>query len=770
MPAAVIPITQAQTAPTLTPAKNWGFSPNSLTFQATKLVSSDRYRELERRGQYFSCTQNDYKRYDFDGRNVKPGPWTMQQPLMGNNAAPFYVPLSHRKPCAPLRLGKQIVNAFTKIVFGEDRWPDLQCKEDESSQDFVQELARAAQLPARMIEARGKAGSQGAVGLSWYFHEGVPVVEVHDIKALHVHEWADRSRWRPKHVTKCYKHQRTVWDAEKRQVVTKEFWYRRDWTEQADIMYLEVEAKTNQEPAWQIDESHSSIHGDGRCHFVWMQNVPRADNPDGEPDYDGLYEKLDEVDTINSVVCRGGKLNLDPTLLLKVEAEAVGGVMVKKGSDNALAVGTTGDASYMELSGTALEAGGKLVDRLRQQILDEAECVIADPDKVAAGAVASVALQMVFAPMLARRSLICTTAGDAITELLSQMLHVAQAKWKELVPQVDADGNVVETEVTNYLNLDPRVEEEDEVDEATGEKTGEVSIQITEREPGTGRHVRLEWGPAFKPNSIDVQNTVTTMSTATGGKAVISQRAAVGVVASLLNLNPEEVMKELDGDRKNDMAVNGTMFGTPGAGDTLTGPEAAKLGPDGKPMPVPVGGAADESTLDPEQEYQKGIAKETAEHPELAPELVEKLVLDHLEQNPGEYSAPAVGAPGAPGAAPTTEAPERPKLSLTSTDLGAIITVNEARAQYGFGPWPDADGDMSLAEFKVKHGQVVSGSAMADKGQDPNKPPPTPPAAFGGPPGGKPGFGKKAPSGVTTAAEPGDVEGVVPPKKTPFGK
>ncbi|MFA5166867.1 MAG: hypothetical protein WC449_06280, partial [Candidatus Paceibacterota bacterium] len=389
--------------------------------------------------------------------------------------------------------------------------------------------------------------------------------------------------------------------------------------------------------------------------------------------------------------------------------------------------------------------------------------------------VASVALQMVFAPMLARRSLICTCAGDAIVELLTQMLKVCQERWKELVPETDADGNVTETEVSNYLLLDPIVEEEDEVDEATGEKTGEVSIEIREREPGTGKHLKLEWGPAFKPNSVDVQNTITTLSTATGGKAVISQRTAVEVVAALLNKDPDEIMEEIKGDHQTEMAMNGSMFGVTPAGDTMTGPEAAKLGPDGKPMPTPVGGAVDVATLDPEQEYQKGIAKETAEHPELDPAAVEKLVLDHMEQNPGEYSAPAA-APGVPGAsAPAPVAPEKPKLSLTSTDLGAIVTVDEARAQYGFGPWPGPDGGLSLAEFKVKHGQVVSGSAMADKGQDPNKPPPAP-APFGGAPGGKPPFGGAKPFGGPPGAgkpapgEESEDEEASPKKKPPFTK
>ena len=769
MPAAVIPITQGQSAPTFMPPKNWGFSEASYTFQATKLVTSDRCVELTRRGNYFDCTHHDYKKYDFDGRYIKPGPWTMQQPLMSNSAAPFYVPLSQRKPSAPLRLGKQIVVAFTNLAFGEDRWPDLLCKGDETTQDFVQALAEAAQLPVKMVEGRNKSGSQGAVGMSWYFHNGDPIVEVHPVQFLHVHEWADLAKWKPNHVTKCYKHTRSVWDPETKAVTDKEFWYRRDWTPLADIFYKEVEAKSNVEPAWEIDEKRSVVHGDGFCHFVWWQNVPCSDNPDGKPDYNGLYEKLDEVDTINSVVCRGGKLNLDPTLKLKMEPEAVGGCMVKKGSDNALVTGEGGDAAYLELSGTSLEAGGKLVDRLTKQVLDEAECVITNPDEVAAGSVSSVALQIVYAPMLARLSLVKATAGATIVELLTQMLTVARARWSETEKVRDEAGNETgeERAVTNYLNLPPKVVEEEVKDPATGKPTGEVSITFEEREPGQGERVELAWGPTFKPNSVDVQNVVTTMSTATGGKAVVSQKTAVEVVANLLGKDPKTVLEELEHDNQTQMQMNGTMFGMPGAGDTMTADEAAQQA---------AGGAApggEPAELDPEVELAKGAEREAAEHG-LGNEQARQIAQDHLDMDPAYYSKEDAGAQqaagGKPGAPVEVKAPERPKIALTSTDLGAIITVNEARAQYGFGPWPDADGELSLAEFKVKHGKEVSGSAQADKGQDPNKPPPAPPAAFGGAPGGKPPFGKKAPPGAPGAPQPGDGEEPKPEKKPPFGK
>ncbi len=753
--AQVLPFRQQAGEPLIAPT-DWGFSQQSYAFLATKVVSSDRYRDLERKGMYFACSQHDHKRYNFDGVSISQGPYTVTQPLIGNLAAPFYIPLTQRRPSAPLRLGKQIVNSFTKLVFGEDRFPDIVCKQDEVTQDFLKALSEEAKLQVIMIQARDKAGSQGAVGISWYFHNGKPVVEVHDVKTLHVHAWADKSNWRPAHVTKCYKHRRPVWDADRKQIVDKEFWYRRDWTQKADILYVEVEAKSDSEPAWQIDEARSSVHGDGFCHLIWMQNVPDKECADGRPDYDGLYEKLDELDVLNSVVCRGTKSNCDPTLVLKMEQEAIGGAMVRKGTDHALAVGEDGAADYLEISGSGLKIAMELIAELKQQALDEAECVIPDPDKVAAGSVSSVTLQLVYAPMMSRTSLMRTTSASALQELLGQMLKVCRKRWTETETTEDEQGNAVEREVSNYLDLPPRVVEEPVVGE-DGKETGEVSIEIEEREPGEGERFELSWGPYFKPNANDLQLTATTMSTATGGKAVVSQKAAVEVMAGILGKDPAQMLREIEQDNRTQMAVNGSMFGMPGSGDTMS---------EGDQQPPQAG-----QQLDPEAELEKGAKQEAEEHG-LDDEAARKIASDHLAEDPAYYSRqpglpPAEGGQQAPGGKPQASTDpfggaEPAELSLTSSDLAIIVQVNVALKRYGLQPLakadgsPDPDGFLTIAEFKAKRAKTVAEAAMADKGQDPSKPPPAAPPPFGAK-GAPPPFGAKKPqAGAEEGADAGE--------------
>ena len=83
------------------------------------------------------------------------------------------------------------------------------------------------------------------------------------------------------------------------------------------------------------------------------------------------------------MVTQGAKLNLDPTLILKVDkATRIHGIA--KGSDNAIVLDPDGDAHYMELGGTSINAGMELFKQQRGAALEVTQCVIPDPNTVAA--------------------------------------------------------------------------------------------------------------------------------------------------------------------------------------------------------------------------------------------------------------------------------------------------------------------------------------------------------------------------------------------------
>lgn len=59
-------------------------------------------------------------------------------------------------------------------------------------------------------------------------------------------------------------------------------------------------------------------------------------------------------------------------------------------------------------------------------------------------------------------------------------------------------------------------------------------------------------------------------------------------------------------------------------------------------------------------------------------------------------------------AIPLVELPDTgvkaPTVALAPTDIALVVRVDEARAASGLGPWGDADGQLTVGAFKVKHG------------------------------------------------------------------
>lgn len=559
-------------APVLRVASTYGLPPAmlSMAFPALEIISSLRVQELNFTSRFYECKQHDWKIFDWNGTLRRPVQQFPTQPLLSTAPSDFYVPLDQRRPTAPYRLARVVVGAFTTLIFGHGRWPSIVSKDPET-QDFADALVEATKLKTKMIRARNMAGSSGTCGLSWGFANGKPRVRVHSGAHLYVHEWADEDEFIPGHVSEIYQYPKDVFDETKRKHVRKFFWHRRDWTENADIWFSPVEVG-KENPQWSVDEDKSVMHGDGVCHLVWVQNLPHDDITaiDGMPDYAGLFEQLNSVDELNSVNVNGTKLNLDPTLVLGVEQEDIDNAAVRKGSLNALAVGTGGSANYLELSGAAVEAGHKTIDAQREQILESCQCVVPDPNEVVGAGTSSVALKIVYAPMLARGDVLRDQYGDAIQRVLEGMIAAArklnvggEVEEHEVddegIEVTDAETNEpVVTRVRYEVELPPRIEEVPVLDE-NGEPTGEVETKEHQRTPGNGA-IAVKWGRYFEETATDKQATNTALLSATGGKAVLSQQTGCEQAAESYGLKPAEEWARLRKEETARQEAEAQMF------------------------------------------------------------------------------------------------------------------------------------------------------------------------------------------------------------------
>lgn len=578
------------------------------------LLQGDRYVEMERRSAYYECKQHDRKFWDFDGRPINP---RTLQPMIGAEKS-WWVPLKMRRPHTPIRLGKVIVDSFTNLLFGENRFPDISVEGDEMTEDWLQTAIRVGKLPQKMIQARSYGGASGTVGVSWCFRDGKPRFEVHNAKNLFVHKWADRLELIPEVVSEVYLFSKVKWDGKGFNKVW--YWFRRMWTPDADYVFKDVVFDRAVEPEWEVDEERSTHHQDGVCHLEWIQNLP-SDEQDGLPDYDGLYENFDHVDLIMSVITRGAILNLDPTVKLKMDRDEVSRLGIKKGSDNALIVGKDGDADYLELGGQSITSGLELVKELRRYILETAQCIVPDPHEVAAQGVSSVAIKAMFAPMLAKADIIREQYGSAIERILTKMERVAREKTSspmlmtemvmQQVPEYSQDpitGETVETMVDQevaqdqavqfFIDLPPKVTETPMIDPITQQPMAdgsmEVSIEPRVLGPGGGE-VLLTWPPYFPPTPQDQNLVVTALTTALGGKAVLSQESAVEAAARAFNLDPSEEWKRVQAQGQKDMAAQAAMMDTAAAGGQVDDPNELPPGasPKDEGGPPPPGHGVD---------------------------------------------------------------------------------------------------------------------------------------------------------------------------------
>jgi hypothetical protein len=612
------------------------------SFSAQSLLSSARYKELDRRQSYYDCTQHDDKSYDFDGRVMQiSGPGAMvTQPLLTQEVAPYLVPLRARRPTAPYRLAKVIVGAFTNMVFGSQRFPSIRVEGDQDTQDFATALIKASNLETKMIRARNLGGAVGTVGISWcYDRKGRPRVEVHNGKHLHVHEWEDREELIPRWVSEVYLYPADEWDGQKRKFVRNWYWHRRDWTEDDDVLFVPKKYEVNREPEWEPDPGKSITHEDGFCHLNWVQNVP-SDQADGLPDYEGLYENFDVLDILLSVISKGAILNLDPTVVLKTDAD-IFAATIQKGSDHTLNVGVDGGAEYLELTGQSLEAGVKLFNEKRRSALEVAQCVVPDPSEIAAQGVSSVALKTIFQPMLGQAEVLRAQYGGALKRVLEQMVEVAQLKTGAPVTLYVKNPETGEDEpkvVQLYVNLPKKIVREPVMEEApppgappapggppgappgppgappaappppkqaTDPATGKPLQKVSrvDQDPGQGGDVELDWPNYFPPTPMDQSQGVTALTTANGGKAVISQQTSVEQAALLYGIEGGDEWERVQKDGKEDdakAADQASKFGDMGAGGKPGQPGAPKP-PGGKPPAFggskpPFGGGDDDGT------------------------------------------------------------------------------------------------------------------------------------------------------------------------------
>lgn len=492
-----------------------------------------RFRQIERYEAHYKGTQYSHQTSDWWGQNadvnetISPQvmvPYGFEQPMIG-------LDVRHRRPTAPLQLTRAVVDRFTGLLFSDTRKPDIQVEGDEDTESFLSAVMQAGHFWAEIRKARTIGGSCGSVLLTAGLRNGEFCFETHRPQYCTI-LWKDKRRLIPEAVLKMYKHVKyeDVIDEKtrERKGIREVVWlYRRIITEFEDVVFKEIRLDDAlRELTW--EEESAVKHDLGFFPGVWVQNIPVTDSHDGDPDCQLGYQKLDTIDRIVSQINQGVLLNLDPTLVLGYDPKTVRpGTSVSKGSDNALHVGVDGKASYLEISGTGIEAGIKTVNLLRQAFLDLVRCVMIDPATISGSAQSAKAIELIYAPMLEKADDLRAQWGDLCVVPILRIVE-------KMVRKISESSN---GEIVYKFILPPKV-----VEGPDGKPTYE------DQKLGQGGYIQCKWGQYFSPTEQDDKQRIDNAVAAKAG-GLIDHLGAIKHTAAVFGVeNPVQVKTLVDGE------------------------------------------------------------------------------------------------------------------------------------------------------------------------------------------------------------------------------
>ena len=523
--------------------KQW-FYQNAITGETERFRRLDRYEAVFRTTHYLHLTQDWWGMSADTMETISPSvqvPAGFEQPAINMS-------VRMKRPTAPINLGMAIVKRFTGLLFSQTRRPQVEVEGDEDTQDYLQACMQQMRFFAKMTVARNMGGGTGSVLVTCHLKQGKFALEVHNPKHCQI-LWKDRSTLTPLAVLKLYRYPVEEPEVDDkgnfRGMRTVEYLYRRLITEADDTVFKPVRLGPNVDLRWEVESE--AIHDLGFFPGVWVQNSEVLDSEDGDPDCHGVWQIFDTIDRLNAQSNKGVLNCCDPTPVIRTDPKEVAqmGGSLRKGSENAIYVGSAGAANYMEISGAGIVAAGTLVDRLTSAALKVVRCVMLDPEQMSGAAQSAKAMEFLYAPMLEAADDLRAQYGDLlIVQLLEMVEKIARAYEGKPTKTIDQKTGQ-EVDAVFLLNLPAKPDG-------------------TPRKLGKGGHIKITWGPYFAPTETDRQIEIGNLVTAkTGG--LIDEETAVTKGAHLFGVKDFAGMLDkvrTEAKASMDMGGYGT-FGTP---------------------------------------------------------------------------------------------------------------------------------------------------------------------------------------------------------------
>lgn len=493
---------------------------------------TDRFQALDRYDAHYQCREYDHQIHDWTGRSadaletISPQailPYGFTQPAVQDLA------VRQKRPTAPRRMSRMVINRFTGYLFSESRLPDVRIEGDHDADAFIRAVFKRSRFWRAMHIARGYGGAMGSALVVTRLVQGVFRYKAISPKCVQEIVWEDQDEKIPAAVLIQYPFSQTEVSEETGRLVQVPYLYRRIIDADVDLTFQPVPLDGRALPRMEVDPDKSIVHGLGEFPGTWIQNVPNDEGIDGYADCEGAYQMMDDGD--RQVAQQGFALNanMDPTLVLSRDPKTVKlGSFIHKGSNNALDVGPGGSATYLEYAGTALLASQAYVTENRQRILDLCQAVAPDPEKISGSAQSAKSIEFLYAPMLEAADVRRQQFGEAIERQASLTLRIAR---HALANPPSPSARVIFDLPDKIVMVDP---------DPTNPEIKPVQT-LTKHSPGQGGVPEVSWGPYFADTPLDVQTKVATLTNAyTGG--VLDLETVTREMAALYDISDSDAL------------------------------------------------------------------------------------------------------------------------------------------------------------------------------------------------------------------------------------
>jgi len=526
-----------------------------------RLGLTERQRRLNTLWAWYRAVNYDSRRIEWDGSMAVD---ELDREAIAAGSGSMYpdvapdLPIRFRRPTAPYRLVRLVVNRFSGLLFSSRLHPVVSVPGRGAQERVLLELIKQSRLWSRMSHARRYGGACGTACVGFKFVRGRLVIEVHDPRWVTPRFKAGADQHTLERVEIRYIKQREERDGEG-VLRPVDYWYRRTIDEVSDTLYDEVPVGDGDEPTWTIRARVD--HSFGFCPVYWIQNLPCDDSADGDPDCHGIYEMAESIDALLSQANKGIISNCDPTLGLITDDQIN---TLAKGSDNAIRLQKGSSASYIEISGNGPRLALEMVKQIRAYALETAQCVVEHPDVANRTATE---IERLYESMFDKvDDLREQYAEQGVRPLLEGILNAVRKLLTTV--RVNADGS----RYRRVLRL-----EIPDLDEGVTSQSFLAETFIGGPESYDGSVV-LTWPPYSKPSLQDRSMAVTTARSARDGGLLTRERALRFAAPYLDVEDPEQALREVEEEAAAErLADDIAIMGATGAPPAETPPEEKAL-------------------------------------------------------------------------------------------------------------------------------------------------------------------------------------------------